>query len=197
MPVDAPLDQALGFLVEADRLKSVDRQTWLTDGSRQENSAEHSWHAALTAMVLAPFAVHPVQADRAIRMLLLHDLVEIDAGDTFLYDEAATADQAEREQAAANRLFGLLPAQQADADRALWDEFEAGETNDARFAKAIDRVNPVLLNLAGQGRGWRQHGIRLEQVLARNAAIGGSLPSVWAWLQRRLQAAVDAGWLLP
>ncbi|MEN8819743.1 MAG: HD domain-containing protein [Abyssibacter sp.] len=191
------LDQALAFLVEADRLKSVERQTWLTDGSRQENSAEHSWHAALTAMVLAPFASEPVQVDRAIRMLLLHDLVEIDAGDTFLYDAVASADQAQRECAAADRLFGLLPVEQSLADRALWDEFEAGQTPDARFAKAVDRVNPVLLNLATQGKGWRVHGVRLEQVLARNAGIAGPLPAVWAWLRSRLEQAVEAGWLRP
>ncbi|MEC9405757.1 MAG: HD domain-containing protein [Pseudomonadota bacterium] len=191
------LDQALAFLVEADRLKSVERQTWLTDGSRQDNSAEHSWHAALTAMVLAPFASEPVQVDRAIRMLLLHDLVEIDAGDTFLYDAVASADQAQRECAAADRLFGLLPVEQCLADRALWDEFEAGQTPDARFAKAVDRVNPVLLNLVTQGKGWRVHGVRLEQVLARNAGIAGPLPAVWTWLRLRLEQAVEAGWLRP
>ena len=191
------LDQALAFLVEADRLKSVDRQSWLTDASRQENAAEHSWHAALTAMVLAPFASEPIQVDRAIRMLLLHDLVEIDAGDTFLYDAVASADQAERECVAADRLFGLLPADQSRADRALWDEFEAGQTPDARFAKAVDRVNPVMLNLATQGKGWRAHGIRLEQVLARNAGIAGPLPAVWDWLRARLEQAVVAGWLQP
>ena len=129
----------------------LSRQSWITDGSRQENSAEHSWHAALSALVLAPYAAFPVNVDRVIRMLLLHDIVEIDAGDTFLYDDQAAADQAAREQAA--------------ADRALWDEFEAGATPDARFAKAVDRVNPVLLNLATQGVGWQRHGIRLEQVL--------------------------------
>ena len=115
-------------------------------------------------------------------MLLLHDIVEIDAGDTFLYDDQAAADQAAREQAA--------------ADRALWDEFEAGATPDARFAKAVDRVNPVLLNLATQGGGWQRHGIRLEQVLDRNRGIEGPLPAVWAVLRRRLEAAASAGWLL-
>jgi putative hydrolase of HD superfamily len=160
----------------------LNRQSWITDGSRQENSAEHSWHAALSALVLAPYAAFPVNVDRVIRMLLLHDIVEIDAGDTFLYDDQAAADQAAREQAA--------------ADRALWDEFEAGATPDARFAKAVDRVNPVLLNLATQGVGWQRHGIRLEQVLDRNRGIEGPLPAVWAVLRRRLEAAASAGWLL-
>ena len=152
------------------------RQSWITDGSRQENSAEHSWHAALSALVLAPYAAFPVNVDRVIRMLLLHDIVEIDAGDTFLYDDQAAADQAAREQAAADRLFGLLPFEQGSADRALWDEFEAGATPDARFAKAVDRVNPVLLNLATQGVGWQRHGIRLEQVLDEIVESRGRCP---------------------
>ena len=190
------LEQTLDYLIEVDKLKTIQRQSWITDGSRQENSAEHSWHAALSAMVLAPFAVYPVNVDRVIRMLLLHDIVEIDAGDTFLYDAEAAADQAEREQQAADRLFGMLPFEQGSADRALWDEFEAGETPDAQFAKAVDRVNPVLLNLATEGQGWRRHGIRLTQVLDRNGGVAGPLPDVWNRLKARLEAAADAAWLL-
>lgn len=189
------LEQTLDYLIEVDKLKTIQRQSWITDGTRQENSAEHSWHAALSAMVLAPFAAYPVNVDRVIRMLLLHDIVEIDAGDTFLYDAEAAADQAEREQQAADRLFGMLPFEQGSADRALWDEFEAGETPDAQFAKAVDRVNPVLLNLATEGQGWRRHGIRLEQVLERNGGVAGPLPGVWSVLKERLEAAAEAGWL--
>jgi len=193
--VSRSLEQTLDYLIEVDKLKTIQRQSWITDGTRQENSAEHSWHAALSAMVLAPFAAYPVNVDRVIRMLLLHDIVEIDAGDTFLYDAEAAADQAEREQQAADRLFGMLPFEQGSADRALWDEFEAGETPDAQFAKAVDRVNPVLLNLATEGQGWRRHGIRLEQVLERNGGVAGPLPGVWSVLKERLEAAAEAGWL--
>ncbi len=190
------LSAQLQFLLEADRLKAVIRRSPLTDGSRRENSAEHSWHIALFACVLAEYAAAPVDVGRVVRMLLVHDLVEIDAGDTFAYDAAAHADKHAREQAAADRLFALLPDDQAGEYRALWDEFEARATPEARFAQAMDRLQPILLNVATGGRGWREHAIRAEQVRAYNRHMGEGAPALWAYAQRAIAEAVDHGHLL-
>lgn len=189
------LQARLDFILEADKLKTVIRRSWLTDESRLENSAEHQWHASLTALTLVEYAGPGVEIDRVLRMLMLHDLVEIDAGDTFLYDTAAAADQAAREQAAADRIFGLLPLEQGQAYRAIWDEFEAAESPSARFAKAVDRAIPMLLNLATDGRGWRDHNVRLDQVLSANWRIEAEIPELWAWIRPRLDDAVTNGWL--
>ena len=148
---DDRLPAQLRFIVEIDRLKSVLRRTWLIDGTRRENSAEHSWHIALMAMLLAEHAPEGLSLPRVMRMLLVHDLVEIDAGDTFAYDVAGNRDRALREQAAADRLFGILPADQARDLRELWDEFEEGATADAVFALALDRLQPLLLGCFTSG----------------------------------------------
>ena len=175
----ARLARQLDFLVEVDRLKGVLRRTTLCDGSRAENSAEHSWHLALAALVLAEHADPGVDALRAVRMLLVHDLVEIDAGDTFAYDAAANEGRADRERIAAARIFGLLPPDQGDALRLLWEEFEAGETAEARFAAAVDRLQPLLANDRSGGGSWRTHGVARDQVLRRMAPIERALPAVW------------------
>ena len=169
----------LAFVVEIDRLKGVLRQTPLCDGSRRENSAEHSWHLAVMAMLLAEHADAAVNVARVVGMLLVHDIVEIDAGDTFAYDAAANEGRAERERLAARRIFGLLPAEQGDALRALWEEFEAGATADARFAAAVDRLQPLLANDRAGGGSWRAHAVGRDQVLRRMAPIEGALPAVW------------------
>ncbi|MEO0745353.1 MAG: HD domain-containing protein, partial [Pseudomonadota bacterium] len=150
------LDRQIAFLVEADRLKSVDRATTLADASRVENSAEHSWHLALYALVLADQAGPEVEIDRVIRMLILHDLVEIDAGDAPIFADVDAASLAVQEAAAADRIFGLLPDDQRDALRALWDEFEAAQTPSAQFAKALDRFQPPMQNLASGGGSWTE-----------------------------------------
>ena len=173
------LERQLAFLVEADRLKGVLRQTTLCDGSRPENSAEHSWHLALAALVLAEHAGPGVDGGRVLRMLLVHDLVEIDAGDTFAYDASANVGREEREQRAAARIFGLLPPDQAAEVRALWDEFEAQETAEARTAVAIDRLQPLLNNHNSGGGSWRMHGVAREAVMRRMAPIQRALPSLW------------------
>jgi len=173
------LARQVDFLAEVDRLKSVVRRTSLCDGSRLENSAEHSWHLALAALVLAEHAEPGVDVPRAVRMLLVHDLVEIDAGDTFAYDVAANEGRAERERVAAARIFGLLPDEQGAALRALWEEFEAGETADARFAAAVDRLQPLLANDRSGGGSWRTHVVARDQVLRRMAPIEGALPAMW------------------
>ncbi len=181
------LDRQLGFIIEMDKLKTVRRRTLLTDGSRWENSAEHSWHLALTALVLAEYADDAPDMTRVIELLLVHDVVEIDADDTFCYDEAAVAGQAEREQAAANRLFDALPEDQAARFHELWNEFESGQTPESRFARALDRLQPLLQNLATNGRSWREHGVKKEQVIQRTAETARASDR----LHRRIQSLID------
>ena len=173
------LQRQLAFLVEADRLKGVLRQTTLCDGSRAENSAEHSWHLALMVAVLAEHAPTGTDAGRAMRMVLVHDLVEIDAGDTFAYDAAANVGKDERERVAAARIFGLLPAEQGAELRALWEEFEAQATPEARFANAIDRLQPLLNNHHAGGGSWKAHGVTRAQVMRRMAPIERAMPGLW------------------
>lgn len=188
------LQARLAFLVEADALKSVLRRTRPVGSERMENSAEHSWHAALMAVVLAPYADEPVDVGHVVEILLVHDLVEIDAGDTFAYDDAGRETQAERERVAADRIFGLLPEEQGRALRALWDEFEERTTPEARFAHAMDRISAVLLNHANGGALWREHGLSAERVKERNAAVGDASAALWAELQARIDDAERRGW---
>ena len=183
------------FLLEADRLKSVLRRTLISDGSRYENSAEHSWHVALFALLLSEHAREPVDVSRVITMLVLHDLVEIDAGDTYVYDEAGLATKATREQAAADRLFELLPTDQGRALRGLWEEFDACESEDSRFANAVDRLAAILLNFAGRGQVWRRHGVSAQQVRARNAAVGEAAPALGEVVRMVVDDSVARGWL--
>ena len=190
------LDQQIAFLLEADRLKQIERMTKILGGSRRENSAEHSWHLALFALVLCEHADEPLDVGRAITMLLVHDLVEIDAGDTFAYDDAGYETKAAREEAAADRLFGLLPNSQGAQLRALWDDFETGESPEARFANAVDRLQPLLLNHANQGGPWREHGISRERIVARNSPIAAGSAQLWALAQDRIDQVQALG-LLP
>lgn len=194
---DAELSSRLAFVYELDKLKTVLRQSMLTDDSRQENSAEHSWHLAMTAMTLAPLADEPIDVDRAIKILLVHDIVEIDAGDVFIYDEEQRAAAEAAEDAAAERIFGLLPADQAVEFRALWDEYEDRSTPEGRFAYACDRLQPLLLNIAIGGGSWRRHGITADRVKAINGAIDDGLSRVWAVAERLIDQAVADGQLLP
>lgn len=189
------LGRRLTFLVELDRLKSVIRRNRLADDSRPENTAEHSWHLAMFALVLAPYAEPPVDVDRVVTMLLLHDVVEIDAGDTFIHDAAAMASKAEREQLAARRLFGLLPAEDAARLEALWQEFEAGVSADARFAYAMDRLQPVLLNASSGGRSWQEHGVGEARVRAISDAIGDAAPRLGDLVAAVITDAVGRGHL--
>ena len=175
----ARLRQQLAFVVEVDRLKLVLRRTTTADGSRHENSAEHSWHLALAALALADHAEPATDIARVIRMVLVHDLVEINAGDTFAYDPAANVGRVAREIVAADRLFGMLPLEQAADLRALWEDFEEGRTPTARFAIALDRLLPLLLNDAAAGGSWRAHGVARSQVLRRMAPIETAVPALW------------------
>ena len=192
------LAEQVRFIVEIDKVKHVLRQTWLADGSRRENDAEHSWHMALMAILLLEYAEEPgLDPLRALGMILVHDLVEIDAGDTFAYDDEARADQAERERRAADRVFGLLPPDQARALRALWDEFEARQTPEARYAAALDRLQPLLLHMPTEGKCWRSHGITADQVVERCSPIGDGSSVLWAYAQRLIREAVERGYLAP
>ena len=191
------LEQQIGFILEIDRLKHIYRRTFLLDKSRPENDAEHSWHIAVMALLLAEHANAPVDVSHVIKMLLIHDLVEIDAGDTYLYDEQATASKAAREQQAADRIFGLLPADQAQAYRALWDEFEAKHTPDAQFAAALDRLQPLLHNYYTAGLSWQKHGVTSDQVLARCAHIQDGSTVCWDYATQLIQHAVEKGYLAP
>jgi putative hydrolases of HD superfamily len=193
-----PLDSQVGFLLEADRLKTVLRQSTLTDRSRRENSAEHSWHLALMALVLAEHAPPGVDLGRVMAMVVLHDLVEIDAGDLSVY--AAEADQARQEQAeraAADRLFAMLPAAQAASLRALWDEFEERATAAAKFARALDRLQPMLMNMVTGGGTWMARGVTADRVLALAALIEDGSPSLGAYARGMIGTAVERGILAP
>jgi putative hydrolase of HD superfamily len=196
LPGSNRLALQLRFVHEVDRLKGILRRTLVTDGSRNENSAEHSWHLALMVLVLAEHGPAELDLLRVVRMALIHDVVEIDAGDTFAYDPKGQAHQAEREQRAAERLFGLLPTDQAQELRAAWDEFEARTTPEARFAHAVDRLQPLLLNLANEGHSWMEHGVRRHQVEDRMAVIGEASEALAEEVQRLLDFAVEQGWLL-
>lgn len=194
------LEGRLVFLREVDKLKGVLRQSRLTfDPARRENDAEHSWHLALMAVVLVDHAApadggSPIDLVQVLRMVLVHDLVEIHAGDTFLYDDAARASQAAREAAAADRLFGMLDEPMRAELRGAWEEFEARISPEARFARALDRAQPVLQNLYTDGISWREHGVRASDVRARNRPlVEEGAPALWACLERLLDEAVERG----
>lgn len=187
------LTQQIQFIIEIDRLKLILRQTSLTDNSRRENSAEHSWHIAMMALTLAEYAPEGVDISHTIKMLLIHDLVEIDAGDTFCYDVQANQNKAEKEAQAALRLFGLLPADQANELRSLWNEFEAGETPTAKFAAALDRIQPLLHNQQNGGGTWRINGIRRDQVIKRVAPVETGAPELWPFVLQLIDECVAAG----
>lgn len=189
--------QQIQFIVEVDRLKSVLRQTMITSQERQENSAEHSWHLALMALVLAEHANVPVDLLRVIKLVTVHDLVEIDAGDTFGYDAKGHEDKADREQRAADRIFGLLPAEQAAELLHLWVEFEAQESPEAHFALALDRLNPMLLNLHTGGAAWVKHGVSADQVTARTQVIARGSDSLWEYARSIIAEAARRGYVRP
>lgn len=187
--------QQLRFLLEIDRLKEIRRQNFTTIGRRQETDAEHAWHVTIMAVLLAEHANSTIDLLRVVKMLLIHDLVEIDAGDTFAYDTAGAATQHAREALAADRIFPLLPADQAAEYRALWDEFEERSTAEAKYAHAMDRVLPILLNAATEGAAWQRHGVTVDRVLARNAMAADGCSALWIEAKKTIAAAVTAGHL--
>jgi putative hydrolase of HD superfamily len=194
--VENRLDLQLRFIIEIDKLKQVFRRTRLFDNSRHENDAEHGWHLAMMALTLGEYADEEIDVNRVVRMLLAHDIVEVDAGDTFLYDEAANEAKAEIERCAAERIFGLLPHDQMVELMSLWEEFEARETADARFAAALDRLEPIMQNALTAGYAWKQHDVRKSQVVKKNRPIieAGSR-ALWRFAEGLIAQAVESGHL--
>lgn len=189
------LADQLAFVVEAHRLTGVERRSRVAGGTRLENTAEHSWHLALICLVLGEHAPDGVDLARVLRMLILHDLVEIDAGDTYVYDAVGQAGKLDRERVAAARIFGLLPVDQGRQFAELWEEFEARRTPDARFASALDRLAPFLLNLEHHGGSWREHQVTADQVRANLAKVGEGAPDLAPFVDAAIEGAVAAGWL--
>ncbi len=185
----------IAFAVEHDKLKTIIRKTKIYSADRLENTAEHSWQLALMAFVLAEHAAEPIDLAHTIELLLVHDLVEIDAGDTFAFDIQANLSKADREQAAARRIFGLLPDDKAHALHTLWEEFEAAETAEARFAVALDRLAPMLCNTLNQGGTWREHRVTRAAVLRRMDPIRTAIPSFWPLVLQVIDTVEQDGYL--
>ncbi|HCG5556810.1 TPA: HD domain-containing protein [Vibrio parahaemolyticus] len=190
------LEKQLTLLIELDKLKSVLRRTRVKSAEgRLENSGEHSWHVALMAVLMEEHANAPVDICRVMKMLLIHDVVEIDAGDTFVYDIAATKEQAEKEIKAAERLFGMLPIDQGQELLALWQEFEAAQSDDAKYAKALDRLIPMLLNYHNNGQSWKENSVTREQALTINKRIEFGSVTLWDKAKELIEEATEKGWL--
>ncbi len=189
------LKQQLDFLIEADKMKSIYRRTMLIDMSRNESDAEHSWHFALAAYLLREYAADEVDINRVIKMALVHDMVEIYAGDTFAYDTAAAEDKRERENAAADKLFAMLPSEQGAELRALWEEFDDMQSPDALFATAIDRLQPFISNFMTQGHTWSGHKVTVEMVLRRMEPIRTAMPKLWEFIETSLANAIERGYI--
>jgi putative hydrolase of HD superfamily len=191
------LKKQIDFVIEIDRLKGIVRQTLLANGSRQEDSAEHSWHLAVMAMVLSDYAnTRDIDLFRVLKMILVHDLVEIDAGDTYCYDVAANEHKIEREKLAADRIFSVLPDDQAAELRSLWEEFELRRTPEAMFAAALDRLQPLLNNYRTNGRMWLKHRIGSRQVFERNRTIDEGASALWKYAAAMIHDATERGWLI-
>ena len=194
------LQQQMKFILEVDKVKQIIRQTYLADGSRKENDAEHSWHLALMAFVLADYANEPIDVlneevdlAKVIPMVLLHDLVEIDAGDTYAYDQAGLATQRVRETKAADRIFGMLPEDQGTKFRNLWEEFEAYETAEAKFAHVLDNCQPLLLNDASGGKSWKEHTVHKSQIYKRNEHTAEGSREIWEYMQQLIDKHIQLG----
>jgi putative hydrolase of HD superfamily len=191
------LARQLAFVVEIDKVKQIVRRNTLTDGTRCENDAEHQWHLAVMALLLAEHAAEPVDVGRVVAMVLTHDLVEIDAGDAFLYDPVAREAAVAKEEAAAERIFGILPEDQEQWVRSLWEEFEAGETPEARFAASLDRLQPIMQNAVAGGVGWAANGVGFAQVSGKAEASGPGSPTRLDACRQLLRRAVETGAIDP
>ena len=191
--MDERLKKQMDFLLEVDKLKFIYRQTYLSNGERKENDAEHSWHLALMAVLLQEYSNEPVDVVKVMTMVLIHDLVEIDAGDTYAYDTAGNKTKREREVKAAQRIFGILPKDQEEAFRALWEEFEAYETPEAKFAHVCDNMQPFMLNHATGGRSWQEHGVKKSQVLNRNRYLEDGSKTMKQYFDEIIEEHVKEG----
>lgn len=190
------LEQQLQFILEIDKVKKIIRQTPLSDASRKENDAEHSWHIALMAYLLQEYVEEPVEVSKVMLMVLIHDLVEIDAGDTYAYDEEGAKTKDEREKKAADRIFGLLPEEQGMYLKALWEEFEAYETAEAKYAHMLDNFQPLLLNDAAGGISWTEHQVKKSQIYKRNEKVEETSATIWKCMQDKIDKHIQAGHVL-
>ena len=175
------IEKQFDFIKEIDKEKFIIRQTYLSDARKKENDAEHAWHMAIMTVMLSEYANSEIDVLKTMTMLLIHDIVEIDAGDTYAYDEEAKKTQAEREMKAAKRIFGLLPEKQGKEFRALWEEFEAQETAESKFARTMDNIQPIMLNAATDGKAWEEHDVHIEQILNRNRNTSKGSEAIWEY----------------
>ncbi len=189
------LDQQLRFSAEIDRMTEVYRRTLLISGERRENDAEHSWHIAVMALLFKEYCIEEPDVERAIKMMVVHDLVEIYAGDTFAYDEKGNESKAQREEMAADRLFSQIPKEQGNEIRSLWEEFDAAETVDAKYAACMDRLQPFLHNTLTEGHTWKEGNTHRAQVEKRMSIIKEFMPEVYGWIEKNLDRADEKGWL--
>ena len=187
------LKKQMEFIVEVDKVKKIIRQTYLADASRKEDDAEHSWHLALMAVLLQEYSNEETDLSKVVPMVLIHDLVEIDAGDTYAYDEAGAATKKERETKAADRIFGLLPEDQGAWFRALWEEFEAYETPEAKFAHVLDNCQPLLLNDASDGKSWAEHKVKKSQIYKRNEHTPEGSREIWEYMKELVDKHIRLG----
>lgn len=191
------LEQQMNFIQEIDKMKKIGRQTYLSDTSRKENDAEHSWHLAMMCLILNEYANEEVDLLRTMSMVLIHDIIEIDAGDTYAYDEVGNKTKREREEKAAERIFRLLPEDQANYIRELWDEFEEARTKEAMFAHTLDKVQPTMLNAATDGKAWKEHEVKLSQILNRNKNTAKGSEILWNYsMEHFIEPNVKKGRIL-
>lgn len=190
------LEQQFNFLMEVDKLKNIIRQNYLTDGSRKEDDADHSWHLALMCAILSEHANEKIDVVKTMTMILVHDIVEIDAGDTYAYDIQGNLTKQIREEAAADRIYNLLPKDQAQELRSLWDEFEERKTPEAKFAATLDRILPFLMNAKSGGKSWKEHGVMKSQIMKRNEVTPEGSEVIWQYVQEILQQQIENGNLI-
>lgn len=191
------LQKQMDFILEIDKSKEIYRQSYVSSGKRHENDAEHAWHLALMAMILKEHSNAEINLLRVMEMVLIHDLVEIDAGDTYAYDDKGNDTKRAREVAAAERIFNILPKDQAQFVRDLWEEFEAGETNEAKFAITLDKTQPIMLNDATDGKAWEEHGVKKQQITARNEKTPEGSKEIWKYFENIINKNVEKGRIKP
>lgn len=191
--MDDRLKEQIDFILEIDKMKEILRQNYLADGSARENDADHSWHLAMMALILSEYSNEKVDVTRVVPMVLTHDLVEIDAGDTYAYDETGALTKEKREKAAADRIFGILPKEQGTWMRGLWDEFEACNTPESKFAHVLDNSLPLFLNHAAGGISWKEHKVKRSQIYKRNRITGDGSAKIWEYMQELIQENINKG----
>lgn len=187
------LRKQMQFIMEIDKLKNIYRQSYISDGTRHENDSEHSWSLAMMCILFSEYAPAPVDVLKATKMVLIHDIVEIDAGDTYAYDTAGNATKRAREEKAADRIFNILPVDQAKEMRQLWEEFEEGETMEAKYAITMDKVQPILLNDITGGKAWREHEVTLDKIMNRNKNTGDGANALWEYARELIMENVSKG----